>query len=187
MKATFKKSLLLLLMIVSVVACGGKKEGANTDASDQETGSKSEHKNEKIAVTKTAKIFAIGKGEAEVKVSSVTMDFFPEGKVVLLDEDKQVIRFELEITNNNDEEYSFNNSTVRLNTNTEKDKTLAIIINKSNADDVLASAKIAKGNSIKGAMYYEVPKTVTLKDLTLVFKGYDAKMKAKNIEVSFAQ
>ncbi|HAS42976.1 MAG TPA: hypothetical protein DCS93_21025 [Microscillaceae bacterium] len=187
MNTTFKKTLLLLVMIVSIVACGGKQEGSNTDSTDQETGGKSKHKNEKIAVAKTAKIFAIGKGEAEVKVSSVTMDFFPEGKIVLLGDDKQVVRFELEITNNNDEEYSFNNSTVRLNTNTEKDKTLAIIINKSNSDDVLASAKIAKGNSIKGAMYYEVPKSVTLKDLTLVFKGYDAKMKAQNIEIPFAQ
>ncbi|OJJ16567.1 hypothetical protein BKI52_32140 [marine bacterium AO1-C] len=174
-------------MIVSIVACGGKQEGSNTDSSDQETGGKSKHKNEKIAVNKTAKVFAIGKGEADVKVTSVTMDFFPEGKVVLLGDDKQVVRFELEITNNNDDEFSFNNTTLRLNTNTEKDKTLAIIINKSNANDILESAKIAKGKSIKGAMYYEVPTSVTLKDMTLVFKGYDEKMQAKNIEIPFAQ
>jgi len=180
---------LFVFLLVFTVACGGNDKGENSKENNTEGNvtdhrSAAAHKNEVIELNKSADIYAIGGGIAKLTIKSITADFFPEGKTVLLSEDEEIIRFDLEISNENEKDFDFNYTSVRVNTPDKKNRMLAIIINKSNVDDMIESKKtLKKGDKMRGAMYFSFKKGIKKEDVSLFVKGYDDKMKEKNTEI----
>lgn len=186
--------ILMISIAVFAVACGANDKGESSENNNsEETGEKEEssdnvttgtHKNEVVEVNKSAEIYAPSGGTAKLTVKSVTMDFFPEGKTVLANEDEEFIRFDLEVTNEGEKDFDFNFTTLRINTPDEKDKLMTLVINKSNVDDVIIDQKtLKKGESLTGAMYYALKKGTKREEVSLFISGYNDKAEKKEVEI----
>lgn len=192
MTKTIQKFALFTFLIFFAVACGGSKEEGKGESeennSEEEAGNSTEtkHANEVIELNKSAEVYSLGAGIAKLTLKNITMDFFPEGKEVLLGDDEEIIRFDVEITNENDNDFKFNYTDVRLNTTNEKDIMTTSIINKGNVDDLISEQGkvVKKGGSIKGALYFKVKKgAVKQEDMSFFIRGYDADVNEKNTEI----
>ncbi len=119
------------------------------------------------------------KSTARMDLKTATLGFMPEGKVLGGDpsaEGKQFARVEVTITGTAEEPYYFNYTNFSLDTAKEKGVTQTFLINDSNAKDLFSSTsnkKLAKGESVTGAIYYEVDAKETLDTMSLNYKGYD--------------
>lgn len=113
--------------------------------------------------------------KATMTVDDVTLDFFPENKKVLKDpkeDKKQFVRAGLTFKNNGDKPFKMNYTNITLDGAAEKGVMLTFLLNKSNVQDLLDSKELAKGESVSGAMYFEVPAEEKLETLSVSYKGY---------------
>lgn len=118
--------------------------------------------------------------KAEMKVNSVTLDFYPENGKVLSDpkkEGNQFVRVDLTFKNTGTAEFDMNYTNVSLDTSSETGVSQTFLINDSNATDLLGTKDVAPGETVTGAMYFEVPAKETVSTLKVSYKGYDSESK----------
>lgn len=122
---------------------------------------------------------------ADMSVKNVTMDFFPAGGKVLGDpkeDGNQFVRVEMMFENPNTEVFKMNYTNIQLDTPTEKGIDITFYINDSNVSDLLKSKDLAQGESLSGALYYEVPANLKAEDLTVSYTGYEG-MESKDYKI----
>lgn len=128
-----------------------------------------------VSVQKSTEV-SYFKAKGTLTVTDVTTDFYPASGKVLRDpkdDGKQFVRIGLHIENTGEEQFGFNFTTLRFNTSDGEGSLPSLLINKSNADDILKSKDLASGESIDGALYFEAPASDTLDNMSLVFQGYE--------------
>ncbi len=114
--------------------------------------------------------------KATMMADDLTLDFFPGDQKVLSDpkdDGNQFVRVGITFKNTGDKPFKMNYTNITLDNSKEKGGMLTFMLNKSNVSDLLGSKELAKGESVSGALYFEVPKADMAKDLTLSYKGYD--------------
>lgn len=112
---------------------------------------------------------------AELKVSDLTLDFFPDGNVLTdpKSESKQFVRLSISLTNTGTQDFPLNFTSFFLKTSKEPKVTETFMINDSNSADHLPTKTLAKGENVSGALYFEVDAAETKDSLSLVYRGYD--------------
>lgn len=186
--------LLATLLTASLLfsACGKKDsktdtktdtDSATEEADDASTGTLTELSGAKTAIT------AFG-AQGDLEVTDVTLNFWPGEQYKDIytfspDENNMFIRIGLKFTNTGTEEFSLNFTNFALNTAAEKDVSETLSINDSNSTDHLDLQDVAAGQSVTGALYYEVAKTETVEAMSLVYEGYDADVNKVTFEIPF--
>lgn len=189
-----KKLYILLATVLTASllfsACGKKDSKtdtkADTDSATEEaasTGTLTELSGAKTAITSF-------KTQGDFEVTDVTLNFWPgkEYKDIYTfspDEGDMYIRVGVKFTNTGTENFSLNFTSFALNTSGEKDLSEALAINDSNSTDHLDLQDVAAGQSVTGALYYEVPKTEAVETMSLVYEGYDADVNKVTSEIPF--
>lgn len=179
-------------------ACGKKdsKTDTKTDtdsATEEEAAPSATEETAKGTLTqlsgaKTA-ITSFG-AQGEIEVTDVTLNFWPGEQYKDIytfspDESNMFIRLGVKFTNTGTEEFSLNFTSFALNTAAEKDVSETFSINDSNSVDHLDLQDVAAGQSVTGALYYEVAKTETVETMSLVYEGYDADVNKVTFEIPF--
>ena len=129
--------------------------------------------NDPVAVNRSSEIYYFS-DTATVTVESVTLNFFPTEGGVLGDprkEGKQFVRVALSVANTDVEPFSMNYTNFELQTSNGTRHSTTSSINKGNSNDRLESAKITTGDSVSGALYYEVSGDETRDTLTFIHTG----------------
>ena len=114
--------------------------------------------------------------KATMVADDLTLDFFPDNQKVLSDpktDGNQFVRVGITFKNTGEKPFKMNYTNITLDSSKEKGGMLTFLLNKSNVSDLLDSKELAKGESVSGALYFEVPKADAAKDLMLSYKGYD--------------
>lgn len=172
-----KKLILILLAAATFTSCGDKKKTEETGATNV---TKSDdkpavvHKNAKTDLTAKAKIPYFD-ASAEVKVNSVTMDFWPKTGDMLSDpqeKGRQIVRVEFTVTGTSKEPYYLSSTGFKLKGSDGKVETTTFLINDSNSkDQQKENEKLKKGQSVTYADYFEIDGKQTADDLTLLIDG----------------
>jgi hypothetical protein len=174
-----KKLILILLAAATFASCGDKKKTEDTGATNV---TKSDdkpavvHKNAKTDLTAKAKIPYFD-ASAEIKVNSVTMDFWPkagEGDMFSDPQEKgrQIVRVEFTITGTSKEPYYLSSSGFKLKGADGKEEMTTSLINDGNSKDrQKENEKLKKGQSVTYADYFEIDGKQTADDLTLLIDG----------------
>jgi hypothetical protein len=113
--------------------------------------------------------------QAELKVTDLTLDFFPNANVLKdpKSEGKQFVRLNISLTNTGTEDFPLNFTSLFLKSSKEAKVMETFMINDSNSQDHLPSKTLAKGETVSGALYFEVDAAETKDTLSLVYRGYD--------------
>lgn len=126
------------------------------------------------------------KTSADLKINNITFNFYPKGDLLSnpAKKGKQFIRLEVTITNPNPTPYNVNFTVFNLNTSTEKGVKITYYINEGNSTDCLKRTTLKQGESVTGALYYEVDKTETLETIKFSCDNYNAQAKKVQEEYS---
>lgn len=107
--------------------------------------------------------------ETEVAVKNVTLNFLPADGTPP-DDGKQYVRVELSITNIGKKSFSVNPVNYRLKTSAPELEGYTFIL-ESAMPDFLPDKEIQPGESVTGALPYEVSTSETLDTMSLVYEG----------------
>ena len=182
-----------LLLVMSLSACSTqKKEPApeNTTPTGTESSSSSTESSQargtKTELANASTLVKYFKAEATMKVKSVTLDFMPNGEVLSdpKEDGKQFVRVELEFSNAGTEPFSMNYTNVTIDTTSTEGELITMLVNQGNVDDLLPSKELAQGESITGALYFEVPASETLDTLKVSYRGYEEESKEFKIALN---
>lgn len=125
--------------------------------------------------------------KAEMQVNTVTLDFFPESGKVITDpkkEGNQFVRVDLTFKNTGNEPFAMNYTNITMDTSNKEGVSQTFLINEGNVSDTLKSKELAAGETVTGAMYFEVPATETLSTMKVSYRGYDAASKEYKVPLA---
>jgi len=176
-----RSTAVLLSTLLVFASCGEqaastsdtKTTSASVASTSGPRGTKTELSDKKVEITYFKK-------KAEMEVRSVTMDFYPTTGEVLRDpkkDGKQFVRVDLTFKNTGTDTFKVNYTQAHLDGTTTKDETQTSLINKTNATDILGVTELAVGETVSGALYFEVTESEKKEDLSISYKGYDGESK----------
>jgi hypothetical protein len=172
-----------ILAAAFLFSCGGKKDSTANETVTST--SVSDHKQEVSTPNTTGDVIYFD-AKAQIKVNSVTMDFFPASGEVLGDpkkDGKQFVRIEVTITNTGKDALTPSYTSFTLNTAKEKGVGITFLINEGNSKDGYKDKELKAGESNTGALYFEVDGKETPVTMTLVYSGGYADGKTQVVEI----
>lgn len=123
----------------------------------------------------TATTIQEGEGALDLTVMDMTMQFLPQGEILMRPDASgaQIVRLGIRAANIGTSDIAFSHNAFALMLKDGTEGRLSFYINADNASDFLQSQLLAPGESTEGALYFEMPESADYGDFLLEYRSQE--------------